>query len=60
MIIRGVRSNLADNDNIKSLPASAATRRETETDDYKDGTKSIRVAGNIDTHMMGSSARMFM
>ena len=60
MIIRGVRSNLADNDNIKSLPASAATRREKETDEYKDGTKSIRVAGNRDTNMMGSSARMFM
>lgn len=60
MIIRGVRSNLADNDNIKSPPASAATRREKETDEYKGGTKSIGEAGNRDTNMMGLSARMFM
>ncbi len=56
----GVCSNLAHNNNIKRLPASAAKKREKEADDYEDGTTSMGAAGDRNTNMMGSSARMFM
>jgi hypothetical protein len=56
----GIRSNLANNDNIKRLPASAATKEEKEADDDENGRKSMGVEGDRDTNMMGSSARMFM
>jgi hypothetical protein len=60
VIIMGVCSNLAHNNNIKRLPASAAKKREKEADDYEDGTTSMGAAGDRNTNMMGSSARMFM